>query len=274
MFGFVGSFAQNKVRAIFHAFTFGFFACGYTTSKFNSYYKKITRLSSALALVSDASIVFIGGELKRKERISARLGDAMSYLYMACATLKYFKDNNERSSDEIFVKWAVEHCLYNAQDAIFEVTRNFGISGIGSFLRVILFPYGKPYVKPSDKLEHQIAQALLNDCETRQVFKSMCHVPDRYNDPAGRVEIAYQQVLLTHPIKAKISKAIKAKQLTKGGNLMKVANSAKDIGIISEDELVILTNTAKLVNEVIQVDEFGPYDLGPKNAHVDWNKSA
>ena len=273
LFGFVGYATQVKIRAVFQAFTCGGFARGYSDSKYNSYYKKITRMSSAFAMVSNSAIIFIGGELKLKERISARLGDAMSYLYMACATLKYFKDNGERPSDEIFVQWTLEHCLYSAQTALLEVMDNFGVSCVGCVLKAMLFPYGKPYKKPSDKLEHQLSQNLLNDSVTREAFKAMCHIPERSDDPIGRVELAYQEVLHTVPIKAKIQKAVKAKQLAKG-SVAKLAPKAKELGIITDDELQILANAAKMVNQVIQVDEFGPFELGPKNAHPDWKPVA
>ncbi|MDQ5922132.1 MAG: acyl-CoA dehydrogenase [Pseudomonadota bacterium] len=269
LFGFVGSFAQNTVRAIFHAVTCGAFAKGYPASKFNSYYKKITRLSSSFALVSDSAIVFIGGDLKRKERVSARLGDVMSYLYMACATLKYFKDNDERVSDEIFVRWVLEHCLFNAQNALFDVLDNFRVSGIGCALKMCVFPYGRMYKKPSDKLDHQLSQSLLNNCETRNVFKSMCYVPELQDDIVGRVEIAYKAVLATEPIKERIHRAIKAKQLAKG-DMAHVIIAAKASGIITDVEIAILDKAAKLADEIIQVDEFGPYELGPKNAHPEW----
>lgn len=272
MFGFVGYFAQNKLRAITQAFTCGRFAQGHD-SKFKAYYKQITRMSSSFAYVSDVAIILLNGELKRKERISARLGDTMSYLYMAAATLKYFKDSGERPSDEIFVQWSLEHCLFNAQNALFEVLDNLGIAGVGCTLKVLLFPYGKPYKKPSDKLEHAISQSLLNDSETRRVFKSMCYVPESMEDPIGRMEIAFQAELACHPIKKKLHKAIKAKQISKG-SMAKITSHAKEMGIITDEEIALLAKSADYSSQVIQVDEFGPYELGPKNAHPEWAKRA
>jgi acyl-CoA dehydrogenase len=268
MFGHSGYFAQNKIRAIFHAFTGGVFAAGYS-SKFCKYYKQITRLSSAFAYVSDVSLIVLGGELKRKERLSARLGDVMSYLYMACSSLKYYKDNNERKCDEVFLIWTLDHCLFNAQTALLEVLDNFTIPAVGKLLKVFLFPYGKPYKKPSDSLEHKLVSELLNNSEMRQVFKRMCYVPDDYADLVGRMEVTFMAVQDTAPIKAKIHKAQKARQLPKG-SADAVAAGALTAGIITQAELDQLNKTAKYVNDVIQVDEFGAYELGPKNAHPDW----
>ncbi|MBP9743133.1 MAG: acyl-CoA dehydrogenase [Burkholderiales bacterium] len=269
IFGFVGSVFHNIIYALWHSFTCGVTANGYKKSKFNQYYKKISRLSSALAFISDSAIILLGGELKRKERISARLGDAMSYLYMACSILKYFKDNGERVADEVFVKWGIEHCLFNAQNALLDTLNNFRVPLVGCILKIIVFPYGAQYKKPSDKLEYYLSQALLANCETRKVFKAMCYVSDLENDLVGRVEYAYRAILDTYPIKAKIQKAIRAKQLAHG-NSVTVAQTAQQMGIITEAELAILKHAIKLADEVIQVDEFAPYELGPKNAHPQW----
>ncbi|MCC2625543.1 MAG: fadE [Burkholderiales bacterium] len=269
MFGHIGYLASNKVRAVFHAFTGGLFATGYKGSKFNRYYKQITRLSAAFAYANDVALVVLGGELKRKERLSARLGDVMSYLYMACASLKYYKDNKEQESHENFVTWVMQHCLFEAQNALIETLDNFTLPAVGKIIKFILFPYGKPYKKPTDKLEFKMADGLLNDSPLREEFKAMCYIPEDYSDVAGRMEVTFRAVLATAPIKSKIRQAVKEKRLTKG-NIFKIAPEALANGIITSDELAQLQQSAKYVNEVIQVDEFGPFELGPKNAHPTW----
>ncbi|HLX55379.1 MAG TPA: acyl-CoA dehydrogenase, partial [Aquella sp.] len=263
MFGHIGYFAGNKVRAIFHAFTGGMFAPGYA-SKFNRYYKQITRLSAAFAHANDVALIVLGGELKRKERLSARFGDVMSYLYMACASLKYFKDNGEQESHEDFVSWVMQYCLYEAQTALVEALDNFTLPALGKLIKFVLFPYGKPYKRPADKLEFKIAQSLLNNSPIREEFKAMCYIPEDYADVAGRMDIAFKTALSVAPIKAKIRQAVKDKQLTKG-NTLKIAPDALAAGIITQSELEQLQQSARYANEVIQVDEFGPYELGPKN---------
>ena len=272
LFSTIGYFAQNKTRAIFNAFTCGHFAAGYP-SKFNAYYKKITQLSSAFAYVNDVTLFSLGGELKRKERISARLGDVMSYLYMACASLKYFKDNKELVQDEIFLTWVLEHCLFKAQNALCDALDNFPKKAIGKCVKFLIFPYGKIFKGPSDALEYKISHSLLNNGGTRSAYKAMCYIKDDYADPVGRMEVAYLTAIETLPIRLKISQAVKAKQLKKSPPKV-LFKSALDAGIITTDEFSKLELSAKYANEVIQVDEFAPYDLGPKNAHPSWeNKS-
>ena len=272
VFSYFGSMTQNKVRAFFHGLTAGMFACGYKSSKFNCQYKKITRLSSAFSYITDLCIFFIGGELKRKERVSARLGDAMSYLYMACATLKFFKDNGERESDVKYVKWVLEYSLYNTQLALVEVLNNFPNKFTSKIVKFFLFPYGLTFKKPTDYLESLISKDLLSNSETRKMFKSLCYIPSIYEDTLGRMEVTYLSLLEIIPIKSKIYKAVKQKILSKG-MFIDVAREAKLKGIIEEAEFEKVLETLKMVNEVIQVDEYGPFDFGPKNAHPQWNKA-
>jgi acyl-CoA dehydrogenase len=269
MFGHIGYTLQNTVRALFHSITFGVFARGYS-SKFNCYYKKISRLSSYFAFVNDIALVTLGGELKRRERISARLGDVMSYLYMACATLKYYEDNGCDDSDDIFVQWVLEHCIVTAQNALVDSLDNFIMQKLGKVLKVLLFPLGKPYKEPSDKLEHKLSVALLNNSKTREKFKQVACIIESSDDPIGRVEIAFKAVLATFPIKQKIWQAVKKHQLPKG-SVYSLAKRSLELAIITEDEYNQLKLAQRLTNETIQVDEFSAFELGPKNAHPSWN---
>lgn len=266
MFSHIGYFLSNLTRSIFHAFTGGIFAKGYSKSKFNNYYKQISRLSSAFAYINDLALITLGGEIKRKERLSARLGDAMSYLYMACSSLKYFKDNNERGSDEVFLEWGLQHSLHNAQNSLIHVLDNFPIKSLGKVVKFLMFPFGRPFKKPSDFLEHKVSKTLLSDCATREAFKALCFIPEDYADVIGRVEVTYKNILANLPIRQKIQAAIKARQLKKGP-YPQIVKEAKELGIISEEEFNKLNLTSNQVNEVIQVDEFSPLELGPKNLH-------
>lgn len=269
IFGHMSYFAENALKAIFHSLTNGVFAPGYKASKFNHYYKQITRLSAAFAYVNDVALVVLGGELKRKERLSARLGDVMSYLYMACASLKYFKDNAEQETQEDFVIWVMQHCLFEAQTGLTEALDNFTLPTFGKFLKFILFPYGKPYKKPTDNLEAKLAQSLLSNSAMREEFRKLVYVPEDYADPVGRMEVTFKAHLATNEIKAKIRRAVKAKKLAKG-SIASIARKATTLGIITQTELEQLEQYATYVNEVIQVDEFAPFELGPKNAHPTW----
>lgn len=271
IFAHVGYFARNKIRAVLQALTGGVFTRGYP-SKFRAYYRDITRLSSALAYVSDVVLITLGGELKRKERISARLGDVMSYLYMASSTLKYFKDNGELSADEVFVLWSLDYCLFNAQNALISIFDNFPLLGIGRVLKLILFPYGRTFKEPDDRLDHAVSQNLLHNSETRKRLRNTCFIlTNDFKDPISRMETAFTAVLRAKSVKNHITTLIKEKQLVRQSDLLSTAKLARRNNFITVDDFNDLELSLKYTHEVIQVDEFLPYDLGPKNAHPNWH---
>ncbi len=269
MFGHIGYHLQNMVRAIFHSFTCGFFANS-RNNKFIKYYKQITRMSSYFAYIGDLSLIILGGELKRKERISARLGDVMSYLYMASSTLRYYEANGKIQDDEVFVTWVLDYALFYVQNALIDVLDNFPMKGIAKILKFILFPYGLAYKKPSDTLENKISKGLLRNCKTREMFKDNCFVPNDSGDILGRVELAFKHTLLVAPIKNKIIKAMKAHIIPKG-KMADIMQAAYDKNIITNEDLMQLQSSLKLNDEIIQVDEFSAFELGPKNAHPSWH---
>ena len=63
------------------------------------YYRQINRFSAAFAFLTDVSMLVIGGSLKRKESISARLGDVLSALYLASTSLKHYEDTGNKESE-------------------------------------------------------------------------------------------------------------------------------------------------------------------------------
>lgn len=262
--------ACNGSRTLWYGLSGGFTAPSYN-SKFKRYYRYISHMSTAYSYVNDVSTTVLGAGIKRKERLSARLGDIMSYLYMASAVLKYYKDAGEPSSDDIFVDWSIQHCLYEAQQAMLDLFRNFPNRIFGTKMKIFVFPYGKKFRRPSDKLESQICKALVSNCETRQAMKANCFVPDNDKDPAGRVENAFLESLESSHIKKKIITAIKSKDLPKT-NWTNCIDEAVEKEIIDKKEAKIVTEMLKKINNIIQTDEFDDYALGPKNAHPHWQK--
>lgn len=260
--GHIGYFLQNLIRSCCYSFTGAIFAKGYQ-STFNAYYKQITRLSSNFAFISDVVLMILGGGLKKKERISSRLGDVLSYLYMAVSTLKYYEDNGKRLNDNIYVKWALEFCLYNSAKSLILVLNNFPNKYLGKILKFLIFPFGNNFKLPSDELDHEICKDLLNDSITRKDFKNNIYLPDDINDIIGRVEKTYIMILELKEVRQKIINATRSKVLTHYD-----INMAKEKMIISDEEYDKLIKVQEMVSAVIKVDEFKDLELGPKNALV------
>src|SRR5205085_9859980 len=131
------------------------------------YYQQLTRFSAMLAFLSDVSMGSLGGALKRKEKLSARLGDILSMLYLCSATLKRYETEGRQISDAPLMHWAIWDSMFKAQNAIEGVISNFPNRFISWTLRRLVFPLGRPYVVPSDQLGHAVAKLLIEPSATR-----------------------------------------------------------------------------------------------------------
>ena len=114
----------NGVRSLLHGLTGGYLASapGSVGPEVQGYYSQLTRFSAAFALLADVSLLVLGGSLKRKEKLSARLGDILSMLYLCSATLKRFKDDDRPAADLPLLHWSIQDALYRMQQAFDEPT--------------------------------------------------------------------------------------------------------------------------------------------------------
>ena len=103
------------MRAVVHGLTRSVFAAAPLDAapETRHYYRHVTRLSAAFAFLADVSMLAMGGALKRKEKISGRLGDVLSMMYLVSATLKHYEDQGRIKADLPLVRWAVRDALYS-----------------------------------------------------------------------------------------------------------------------------------------------------------------
>ncbi|WP_343652336.1 acyl-CoA dehydrogenase [Herbaspirillum sp.] len=154
------------------------------------YYRAVAHLSAALALLTDASMAVLGGSLKFRERISGRLGDVLSQLYLVSAALKRFEDDGRQEADLPYVHWSVQDALNRAQEAIIDILHNFPDRPAALVLRTLIFPLGRCYHKPSDVLGTLVAQAMQTPGEHRDRLLADAYLP-REDDPLACAEQAF-----------------------------------------------------------------------------------
>jgi len=161
VWGHTGLVISNAVRSFLMGIT-GSRIANVPGSKFTKqYFRHLTRMSAAFALVADASSLLLGGALKKKERLSARLADIFSQLYLASAALKRFENEGSKEEDLPFLSWACEEALYISQTRLDEIMKNFPDPIISRLLRILVFPLGQPFSLPKDKLDHKVASLIL-----------------------------------------------------------------------------------------------------------------
>ncbi len=262
LFGHIGFVLSNMAR------TFVLGLCGSHCTRAPSdiapetrrYYQQLTRFSAALAYLADISMGVLGGALKRKEKLSARLGDVLSMLYLCSATLKRYEDEGRQAADAPLMHWAIWDAMFRAQNAIEGVISNFPNRMISALLRAMVFPLGRPYVVPSDKLGHDVARLLIEPSATRDRLTADMFLPKDEGDALATIELALAATVAAEPVEARIREAIKAGRFSAPPAADRGA-AAVEAGVISADELTLLRRSSDLADRVIRVDDFAQ-DLG------------
>ncbi len=224
------------------------------------YYQKATRYSAAFAFLSDVSMLALGGGLKRREKLSARLGDVLSYLYLVSAVLKRYEDEGRQRADLPLLEWSAWDAMFRAQNAIEGVISNYPSRLVAWFLARIIFPRGRDYVVPSDRLGHEVARLLIAPSATRDRLTAGAYLPKSETEPLGCLEAALVATIAAEAVEAKVRAAQKAGTL-RGEQPGELARQALAANVITAAEQKLLERAAQLRDEVIRVDDF-PQDFG------------
>lgn len=271
LWGHVGFTVGNALRALALALTGARFAAvpEGVAPEARAYYRQLTRLSAAFAFTADVAMATLGGSLKRREKLSARLGDVLALMYLASAALKRFEDEGRPAADLPLLDWALQDCLHKAQLAFEGVIANFPNRLVAALLRrCVVFPLGKPWAPPSDALGQQVARLLIEPSATRDRLTSDVYLPTDLDEPVGALEAALLATLEAEPVEAKVRRAIKAGEFKPGlpmGGVDGVYGEALQAGVITAAEHALIQRRGELRDKVIRVDDF-PYDFGLREA--------
>lgn len=164
------------------------------------WYQRINLLSASFATLSDVALAVLGGNLKRRELLSARLGDIHSQLFIACAILKYHSAHPRTRAEDIHAEYAVNNALYKAQEALIEFSKNFPVRWLSRLIKCITLIWGEIVWKPSDELVRQLGDLIMEDNPVRQQLAQYVYVNHEPEDAAGRVESTYQMLLALGPL--------------------------------------------------------------------------
>jgi len=254
LFGHVGFAISNICRSVWFSFTGSYALSAPYNDETRRYYQLMTRFSSNLAMLSDIAMLTLGGDLKRRERISARLGDILSFLYLASATLKRYNDEGRQSADLPFVQWALEDSLYNIQQAISELISNFPNKIVAKMLTAIILPLGCNLKKPSDATDHKVAKLMQYHNESRTRLGQGQYLTREPENVLGQLEQTLEDIITCEPIFDKICRELGEK--LPFYNLDIVAEKGLSANIISQEEADLLIATEIKRKITINVDDF------------------
>ena len=255
IFRHIGYGISNFVRTLTLGLSAGLVASRPVPDATSRYYQQLTRMSSALALIADISMLMFGGELKRKERLSARLGDVLSQLYLASTVLRYYEGQGRQKLDLPYVRWNVELALYHCQSAFNEFFANLPGKTLAWILKRIVFPWGDACQRPSDRLDHALVQSMWTDNELRDRITRYTWLGSSAADPAWLIEDAFQRVLATKPARDAIKSAQRKGMLDASHSVKETAATAIALGLCSAEEAQAWLEAEEARNRAIQVDE-------------------
>lgn len=268
-FGHLAFVASNKARAFWMGLTAARLTGAPGDRHVRRYYQQITRLSAAFAWTADVAMFTLGGGLKRRERLSARLGDILSNLYLASAALKRYEDEGRPAEDLPLVHWAVRDALARAEEAFYGLFANLPSRFLAWLLRGVIFPfvypYGREFEPPTDRLGHEVVGLLLQPGPARERLTAGVHIPADPSEPIAALEAGLRAVIAAEPVGAKIRRA-REQGLLLSPIADRMVDEALSAGIITRDEKAAMDLARRLRRQVIMVDDF-PKDLGKSEIH-------
>jgi acyl-CoA dehydrogenase len=224
------------------------------------YYQNINRYSAAFALASDFAMLTLGGALKKRELLSARLGDVLSSMYLASAVLKHFENQGRRATDLPLVEWSVRTLMYQAQEALHAFLRNFPNRWVATLLRAFIFPRGRTYSAPSDEISKKVVELVTTPGEARERLCELAYTTLEPGNPLGLLQEALELNNEFAPVEKRLRQARK-EGLLSSDYLGDQIGEAEKAQVISKAEARNMRAYHDKVLALLAVDDFAPEDL-------------
>ena len=261
LFAHGGFVISNKVRAFVLALTGAHFAVVPKSKKvIKRYYQQFTRFSAAFAFIADITILMLGSQFKRKENLSARLGDILSMLYLGSAVLKHYEDQGSVDEDLPIIEWACQSILFDIQTALNDVLHNFPHAMIACALQLAIFPLGRRFKAPLDILNHQVAQLFLDKSGTRYRLAEGLYLAVNENNMPGFIDEVFSKVMKAEEAEKKLDKAVQAGEV-RGITQQEKITSALLKGMLTAEESKLIEEANIARDKIIAVDDFASGEL-------------
>jgi acyl-CoA dehydrogenase len=261
--GHVAFALANVFGAFFHNVTFGAFGHvpqqAYGTAQ---WYRQLWRASRNFALVADLTVAVLGGGLKTRQKLTGRLADALSELYLLCCVLKRFEDDGKPASDRHLVALAAQNGLFHFQEALRGAIDNFPVTPVRWLMRAACFPFGAHYKPAPDWLGHKVVEVLLTPGEARDRLTRFIYVSHDPKDPTGLLEVTFAKAVAAEAAEKKLDRAVRAGTVRRVHGTDWIGDAAK-LGILTGEEADLLREVETLTARVIAVDHFDPAEVRP-----------
>ena len=261
-FGHLGHSFSAAARSLVLGASLGRLAGAPNDGPGKRYYQQIARYSANLALLSDLAMASLGGSLKFRERLSARMGDLLSHLYIASATLKRFEDQGRPVEDVPLLDWVCQHSFAQAEAAIDGFLTNLPSRPVAWLARALVFPVGRWARSADDATGRRIAEALQEPGPLRERLFHAIYQPSERSQPLGLLQQALTAVIETEHLERRLLKAARD-GLVRDPHPIRRIEEAVHAGVLKPDDGEQLLAAYQLIETVCQVDEFDEAELKP-----------
>ncbi len=257
--------SRNALRAFVLGLSNGCLESAPKKGNIGKYYKQLGRFSAAYALMTDVTLLSIGGGLKARQRLSGRMADCLTHLYYASAVIKFWHEENYAEDQRPLVEWCLQTCLRDLQKALRELIINFPVPALRWPLRILVFPLGATGLNgPDDTLGTEVAMSIVNDTPLRERISRGCYINPKSDDSLGRVLNAYRLANETKEMRERLHKAIGKRNpddldgiaLLMGHERKELVDWACEQKIITEGESEKLLEALTALYDVLRVDAF------------------
>jgi acyl-CoA dehydrogenase len=255
LFGHIGYAISNVARSFFLALTHAKFSRVPLNTPTRRYYQNINRYSAAFALASDFAMLTLGGNLKRRELLSARLGDILSSMYLASCVLKHFENQGRRATDLPLVEWSVRTLMYQAQESLHAFLLNLPNRWVSWVLRLFIFPRGRTYKTPSDEIAQRVVELVTTPGESRERLSEIAYTTLEPGNPLGKLQEALELAHEHAPLEKRLRQARK-EGLIAADYLGLQIDEAEKAQVISKAEANSLRDYHDKVTDLLSVDDF------------------
>jgi len=260
LFGHIGYGISNAARSLILALTHAKFSRVPLSTPTRRYYQNINRYSAAFALASDFAMLTLGGGLKKRELLSARLGDVLSSIYLASCVLKHFENQGRRATDLPLVEWSVRTLMYHAQEALHAFLRNLPNRWAAAFLRIFIFPRGRTYSAPADEIGNKIVELMSTPGEARERLSQYAYKTLEPGNPLGLLQEALELATVNAPLERRLRTAYKEGLISSEYLGLQIDEGTR-AKVIDKKEAAALREYHDKVTALLAVDDFAPEEL-------------
>ncbi|PSF11814.1 acyl-CoA dehydrogenase [Marinobacter fuscus] len=256
---------RNALRALVLGLSKGWLETAPRQGDIQHHYRQLSRFSAAFALMTDVTLLTIGGGLKARQRLSGRMADSLVHLYYATAVIKLWHEEGYPEDQRDLVEWCLQTCLKDLQQAMRDAIINFPVPALRWPLRLLVFPLGATGLNgPDDKLGARVAASIVEDTPVRERISRGTYINTDPNDPLGRVLNAYRLANDTADMRQRLHTAIRSRNedeldaiaLLMGHQRKELMDWACAEGVVTADECPKLEEALTALYDVIRVDAF------------------